>query len=92
MLTVKYTKLALQDLNDSYDYIYKDNPYATRSIIEKIELTISKIAEYPTIGHKRRVAETFEFVVLDTPFIIVYMFDRKSLKIVSILHSSRQYP
>ena len=41
MLTVKYTKLAIQDLNDSYDYIYKDNPYAARSVIEKIELTIS---------------------------------------------------
>lgn len=61
-------------------------------IIEKIELTISKIAEYPTIGHKGRVAETFAFVVLNTPFIIVYIFNRENLKIVSILDSLRRYP
>ncbi len=92
MLNIKYTKLAIQDLNDSYDYIFNNNPYAARSVIAKIELTISKIAEHPGIGLKGRVAGTFEFPVLDTPFIIVYMYDHENLKIISILHTSRRYP
>ena len=92
MLKIKYTKLAIQDLNGSYDYIFKDNPIAARSVIEKIELTISKLAEFPHMGHIGRVKETYEFVALDTPFIVVYMFDETALKIVSILHMSRRYP
>ena len=92
MLNIKYTKLALQDLNDSYEYIFKDNPIAARSVIAKIELTISKLAEFPHIGHTSRVDGTFEFVAIDTPFIVVYMFDETMLKIVSILHTSRRYP
>ena len=92
MLDIKYTKLALQDLNDSYEYTFKDNQIAARSVIAKRELTISKLAEFTHIGHTGRVDETFEFVVIDTPFIVVYMYDETTLKIVSILHTSRRYP
>lgn len=92
MLSIKYTKLAIQDLSDSYDYIYSRNPYAARSIIEKIEMAISKIAEHPNLGHNGRVRETYELVIPDTPFIVVYMIDSLCIKIVSILHTSRRYP
>ncbi|MCM1323385.1 MAG: type II toxin-antitoxin system RelE/ParE family toxin [Acetobacter sp.] len=92
MLNIKYTKLAIQDLNDSYDYIFKDNPIAARNVIEKVELTVSKLAEFPHMGHLGRVDGTFEFVALDTPFVIIYMFDETTLKIVSILHMARRYP
>lgn len=92
MLNIKYTKLAIQDLNDSYDYIFKDNPRAAHTVIEKIELTVSKLAEFPHMGHQGRVKGTFELAALDTPFMIIYMFDETTLKIVSILHMARRYP
>lgn len=92
MRQIKYTPLAIQDLDSSYDYISAENPYAAKTIIAKIELTISKLVEHPFLGHKGRVENTYEFVVLDTPFIIVYMVDDLYLKIVSILHSSRKFP
>lgn len=92
MLSIRYTKLAVSDLNNSYEYISHDNPAAARSVIAKIEITLSKLAEFPHIGHPGRVDETYEFVVTGTPFTIVYMYDETALKIISILHSSRRYP
>ena len=92
MLAIKYTKLSIQDLNNGYTYILTENPQTARFVIDRIEQTISKLAEFPHIGHNGRVQNTCEFVVLGTPFIIIYRYDSETLKIISILHSSRRYP
>lgn len=92
MLSIKYTKLALADLNNAYEYICTENPLAAHSIIEKIETTISHIRLQPYIGHAGRVPNTYEFLVLGTPFIIIYMIEDNCLIVVSILHTARKYP
>ena len=92
MLSIKYTKLAIQDLNRSYEYICAENPLAAHSVIEKIEITLSHLQEQPYIGHLGRVPNTYEFPVLGTPFIIIYMINDNDLIVVSVLHSSRKYP
>jgi addiction module RelE/StbE family toxin len=92
MLQVKFTHLALKDLDDGYNYIYSENPLAARQVIGRIEAAIQKLREYPYIGRKGRIADIYEFVVQDTPYIIVYTIDPERLKIVSILHSSRKFP
>lgn len=74
MFQIKYTKLAIKDLNDSYDYIYQHNQIAGNEVVTKIELTISKLAEYPLLGHKGRVDNTFEVIVPQSSFIVVYIF------------------
>ena len=92
MLTVKYTKLALQDLNKAYEYICSENPLSASEIIEKIEITISHLQTQPYIGYAGRVKNTYEFFVFGTPFIIVYMVNEDYLIIVSVLHTSKKYP
>lgn len=92
MLTVKYTKLAIQDLNNAYEYICAENPLVVQSFITKIETTLSHIQTQPYIGHIGRVKNTYEFLVLGTPFIIVYMIYDEYLVVVSILHTARKYP
>ena len=91
MLTVKYTKLAIQDLNNAYEYICTENPLAAQSVITKIETTLLHIQTHPYIGHIGRVKNTYEFLILGTPFIVVYMVDDKYLIVVSILHTARKY-
>ncbi len=92
MRKVKYTKLAIDDLNNSYDYIYKDSPTSAIKVIERIEIAIQKLVEFPELGKKGRVSGTYELYVVNTPFIIVYMVDDKFLKVISILHTSRKFP
>ncbi|MDR2902496.1 MAG: type II toxin-antitoxin system RelE/ParE family toxin [Lactobacillales bacterium] len=92
MLQVKFTRLALKDLEDGHAYIYAENPPAAQQVITRIETALQKLQEYPYIGHKGRVDGTYELVVQDTPYIIVYAVDPERLKIVSILHTSRKFP
>ena len=92
MLKVKYTPIAIQDLNAGYDYIYSENPVAARQVIERIEQTVIHLKSQPFMGHAGRVEETYEVYVPNTPFIIVYQVSSELLVIVSILHTARKYP
>lgn len=92
MLKLKYTKTAIKDLNDGYDYIYHENPVAARTVINRIELTVKKLQSQPFMGHKGRVEDTYEFFIMGTPFVIVYSFDSEKLVILTIMHTSRKYP
>ncbi len=91
-MQIRYTKQAVEDLNHAYEYIAADNPHSARVIIERIENAIETILVHTGIGRSGRVGNTREFVVLGTPFIIVYRVDGKALQILSVLHSSRRYP
>ena len=92
MLKVKYTRIAIQDLNAGYDYIYHEKRLAAKQVIERIEQTINYLKEQPFMGRKGRVEETYEVVAPNTSFIIVYQVSSEWLFIVSILHTARKYP
>lgn len=92
MLDIKFTKLAVEDLNNGYDYIYSENRSAAKEVIARIRSTLELLAAQPFIGHPGRVEGTYEFYVLNTPFIVVYILEKDDLIVVSFLHTSRQYP
>jgi toxin ParE1/3/4 len=90
-MRVCFTKLANSDLNQAYDYIAQDNPSSARVVIERIEKAIETLCHYPAIGKNGRVKGTREFVVTNTPFVLVYRIEREALQIISVLHASRKY-
>jgi addiction module RelE/StbE family toxin len=91
-MRVRFTKLADADLNQAYDYIVRDNPSNARSVIERIEKAIITLCEYPSLGKSGRMDGTREFMVLNTPFIVVYRVEKHILQILSVLHTSKKYP
>lgn len=92
MMQVKYTNIAIDDLNHAYDFIYQDSPKSARKVIETIELHINKLTDFPDIGKKGRVLRTQEMPVTGLPFIIIYRHKKDTIEIISILHTSRKYP
>jgi addiction module RelE/StbE family toxin len=91
-MKVRYTRMAISDLNQAYDYIEADSPPNARTVIERIEKSIDTLALYPFLGKHERVADTRELLVTGTPLIIVYRVKKEVLHILSILHTSRKYP
>ena len=83
--------MAAYDLTQAYNYIKADNPQNARAIIGRIEKSVETIALYPLLGKQGRVAETREFYVTGTPYIIIYRVKEDVLQILSILHTSRKY-
>jgi plasmid stabilization system protein ParE len=92
MLKIRYTKLAAEDLKNGYEHIFADNRSAARDVIVRVMQTLDLLASEPRIGHPGRVKGTYEFLVLNTPYIIVYMVEGNELIVVSFLHTSRRYP
>ena len=91
-MQIRYTRLAVSDLIQAYDYIEADSPQNARAVIGRIEKSVETLASYPLLGKQGRVAETREFFVTGTPYFIIYRVKQNVLQILSILHTSRKYP
>ena len=91
-MRVQYTRLAISDLTSAYNYIASDSLENARLIIARIEKSIETLVLYPLLGRKGRVADTREFVVVNTPFVVIYRVKGDILHILSILHTSKKYP
>ena len=91
-LTVKWTRLALADLENAFEFISKNNDIAAASVVQLVTAHLTQLEQFPESGRTGRVKGTRELVVRATPFVIVYRVNATSLQILAILHSARKWP
>ena len=91
-LEVRWTKIAIDNLNNAYESISADRENSAKKIIAKIEGGVDQLCRFPESGRLGRVQGTRELVVVTTPFIIIYRLKNSSIEILSILHASRKWP
>ena len=91
-MKVRWTRLAIEDLDHAYEYIAAANPSAARGVIERIESAVGALQAYPGLGRPGRVEGTRELVVPGTPFIIPYRIAGKRIEILTVIHGSRRWP
>jgi addiction module RelE/StbE family toxin len=89
---ILWQRQAITNLNDAREYIQAQNPEAARSIINRIEKVINQLQFFPMSGRPGRRSNTRELVVTRTPFIVVYRVSEDSLEILSLFHTSKQWP
>ena len=94
MATLKlvWTKLAIEDLNNAYDYIAVTNPSAAGDIVERIEKAVATLRLTPNMGRPGRIIRTRELVVTRTPFIVPYRLLRERIEILAVIHAARRWP
>lgn len=61
-MKIRWTKLALSDLDDAYSYILLDNSKAAREIIKKVEYLLKVLTQHPEMGRPCRITGTKELV------------------------------
>lgn len=91
-MKIKWLRLALDDLDEIYDYIYKDNPGASKKVIQIIYNTINKLKTHPEIGRPGRVLGTKELYISGIPFIVPYRIKDNYIEVLRVLHTSREWP
>lgn len=91
-LKLRYTSLAIQDLEGAYDFIAADRPGAAATTLEKIEATIERLRIFPRMGRVGRVSGTREIAVGRTPFVIAYRSTDNYLELLAIMHGARKWP
>ena len=87
-----WSRRADRDADAIYDYIAIDNRDAAQQVMAELRKTVNGLVEFPLIGREGEIAGTRELVVPHYPYTIVYRLNAAKIRIVAVLHQSRQYP
>jgi toxin ParE1/3/4 len=89
---IRWTRLAVEDLNLAYEYVAAENPSAAHALIARIESAVNVLRAHPEIGRSGRVEGTRELVISGTPFIVAYRLGRNRIEILAVIHGARRWP
>jgi len=90
-LKLRWTRPALADLIEAQNYIAQDNPTAAQALAERVWGAAKNLCDHPGMGRIGHVAGTREWVVSDTPYIIVYRVKDESVEILRVWHGRRNW-
>lgn len=81
--------LALQDLDEIWDYIAEDSPEAADHFIDKVEKQCRLLADFPNIGANcDALSPGLRFLVVDR-YILFYLPLDDGIEVVRVLHGAR---
>jgi toxin ParE1/3/4 len=89
-LRVRWTHPALADLIEAQAYIARENPTAARAIALRVWDAAQQLGEHPEIGRDGYVPETREWVVSQTPYLLVYRLKDDTVEILRVWHGKRK--
>ncbi len=91
-MRIIWRRAALNDLESVREFIAQDNPQAAARVHAAIRAAVDPLADYPNLGRAGRVDSTRELIVVDLPYIIVYRVAEDTVRILAVIHTSRQWP
>ena len=89
-MRLRYSRGALADLDEIFNYIARDNPGAAARLIERIEEIASLLAKHPYIGVITRKPAIRRFPV--GKYLIVYEVGSDEIVIQYVRHGARRRP
>lgn len=91
-MRTRWTTPASRALERIVDYIAGENPQAAFKVAARILSAVGQLSDFPRLGRRGRVNETFELVVAGLPFIVPYRISANEIHILSVYHTSRRWP
>lgn len=91
-MRIEWLPDAAQDLHTQVAWIAQQDPWATISVGDAVEATVSRLADYPAMAQPGRVEGTRGLVVVGTPYVVVYRIEAAALVVLRILHGARRWP
>ena len=86
-----WTRLANADRQKIREYIAQDNPAAALALDELFAEKTKRLVDHPNLGRPGRVEGTRELVAHQN-YILVYDIVGDQVRLLRVLHASRQYP
>ena len=86
-----WTRLANADRQKIREYIAQDNPAAALALDELFSEKTKRLVDHPNLGRPGRVAGTRELVAHQN-YILIYDIVGDQVRLLRVLHASRQYP
>ena len=90
-LKLPWTRPALADLIEAQQYITRDNPAAAEALAKRVWDAANNLSVHPEIGRQGHVEGTREWLVSQTPYLIVYRVKGDTVEILRIWHGRRNW-
>jgi toxin ParE1/3/4 len=91
-MQVKWTRKALDNLEDAVEYITNDKPVAATNVASKILNAAKALEAQPGMGRPGRVPGTRELIVGGLPYILPYVVKEGAVIILRVMHTSMKWP
>jgi len=91
-MQVKWTRKALDNLQDAVEYIANDRPVAATNVASKILNAANGLNVQPGMGRPGRVPGTRELIVGGLPYILPYVVKEGAVIILRVMHTSMKWP
>lgn len=93
-MKIKWLRTALLNLDQELNYIAQTDPAAARRVMQRIQQSISTLADNPAMGHPGRIHGTRELIIPNTRYLIPYLVRPRSntIEILRVFHTSRKPP
>lgn len=90
-MKVRYRQRALRDIENIFNYLSERNPRAATEIVARIRRAVEGLGEWPLMGHSGRLAGTYEWVVVGSPYIIVYdvISAADEVAVIAVFHGAQ---
>jgi toxin ParE1/3/4 len=90
-MKVRWTKAALNQLNEAYDYIELDKPLAAARMVDLIEAAADRLGLFPQMGRPATRPKTRELAIPGTPFLLVYRVKNETVDILALYHGAQNW-
>jgi addiction module RelE/StbE family toxin len=90
--TIVWTRRALRRLDEIGAYIAVDNADAADRVVGRIVSAIDQLGNQPALGRPGRLKATRELVLVDIPYIVPYRVTVDTVEVLTVMHSSQQWP
>jgi addiction module RelE/StbE family toxin len=91
-MKVSWTRRAVRDLTTVRRYIARHNASAANETALRILDAVDTVSRQPRIGRGGRIDGTREFVVADTPYILIYRVDKQRIDILHVFDARQAWP
>jgi addiction module RelE/StbE family toxin len=89
---IRWTARAVRRLDLAGAYIAQNDPQAAARVVARIVSGVELLADQPAMGRVGRLKGTRELVFADIPYIVPYRVTPDVVEILTVLHTSQQWP
>ena len=89
---LEWSARAVRDLLDIDLYISRDNPTAAEAVVDFIIKRAELLIRHPMMGKIMKPGGPRELILNRYPYNIIYRIARAHVRIVRVIHQSRQFP
>jgi toxin ParE1/3/4 len=89
---VEWLPEAERNFATQIEWIAQRDPWAAINMGDAIQAAVARLADYPAMAPRGRVAGTRELVVVRTPYLVVYRIEAPAVVVLRVLHGAQRWP